>query len=325
MKRRDFLGLVGIAIACLGVAMAQQPSRVWRIGVLHRLPKEASPGFAAFRQRLSKLGYVEGENSVIEYRWSDQTGDLPSLVAALTKMKVDVIVAGDGSTAAFAKQATREIPIVGAVFDDDPVAAGLVTSLGQPGGNVTGLSIFAPEMSGKRLEVLRDLVPHLTRVGILWSPQSANHPALLHAAKEAAHQLGMDPVEVEVAAANDIENALERLMRERVGAVAALQGAEVFVVRERIAEFGLKHRMPTITGEVEFARLGGLVQYGPNTTENWRQAADYVDKIMKGSKPADLPVGQPTKFDLVINLKTAKALGLSVPAALLTRADELIE
>jgi putative tryptophan/tyrosine transport system substrate-binding protein len=245
MKRRDFLGLVGVAIACLGVAMAQQPSRVWRIGVLHRLPKEASPGFAAFRQQLSKLGYVDGENRVIEYRWSDQMGDLASLVAALTEMKVDVIVAADNSTAIAAKQATREIPIVGAVFTDDPVAAGLVGSLGQPSGNVTGLSIFAPEMSGKRLELLRDLMPHLARVGILWTRQSTSHPALLRAAKEAAHQLGIDPVEVEVAAPNDIENAFERLMRERVEAVAALQGVEFFILRERIAEFRLKHRMPT--------------------------------------------------------------------------------
>jgi putative tryptophan/tyrosine transport system substrate-binding protein len=325
MKRRDFLGLVGAAIVCLGAAIAQQPTRVWRIGILHGVPKEASIGVAGFRQRLSELGYVEGQNSVIEYRWSDQIDDLPSLAAALIETKVDVIVAGAGSSAMAAKQATREIPIVVAVNDDDPVASGLVSSLGQPGGNVTGLAIFAPEMSGKRLELLRDLMPHLARVGILWTRQSASHPALLAAAKEAAHRLGIDPVEVEVASPNDIENAIERLVRERVGAVAALQGIEFYRIRARIAELGLKHRMPIVTGEVEFARLGGLLQYGPNTTETWRQAAHYVDKVLKGNKPADLPVGQPTRFDLVINLKTAKVLGLSVPATLLTRADEIIE
>jgi ABC-type uncharacterized transport system substrate-binding protein len=168
MKRRDFLGLVGAAIACVGTSIAQQASRVWRIGILHGVPKEASLGVAAFRQRLSKLGYVEGQNSLIEYRWSDQLDDLPSLAAALTEMKVDVILTGDGARAMAAKQATREIPIT-----DDPVAAGLVSSLGHPGGNVTGLALFAPEMSGKRLELLRDLVPHLARVGILWTRQSA--------------------------------------------------------------------------------------------------------------------------------------------------------
>src|SRR5262249_51365647 len=195
----------------------------------------------------------------------------------------------------------------------------------QPGGNVTGLALFAPEMSGKRLELLRDLVPHLTRVGILWTPQSASHPALLHAAKEAAHRLGIDPVEVEVAGPNDIENAFERLMRQRVGAIEALQGIEIYRIRARIAELGLKHRIPIITGEPEFARVGGLLQYGPNPAETWREAAHYVDKILKGSKPADLPVEQPTKLDLVINLKTAKALDLTIPPLLLARADEVIE
>jgi ABC-type uncharacterized transport system substrate-binding protein len=325
MKRRDFLGLVSAAVACVGTSFAQQASRVWRIGILHGVPKDASLGVAAFRQQLSKLGYIEGQNSIIEYRWSDQLDDLPSLAAALTEMKVDVILTGDVARAMAAKQATREIPIVAAAFTDDPVAAGLVSSLGHPGGNVTGLALFAPEMSGKRLELLRDLVPHLTRVGILWTRQSASHSALLHATKEAAHQLGIDAVEMEVAGPNDVENAFERLMRERVGAVEALQAIEFYRVRARIAELGLKHRMPIITGEVEFARSGGLVQYGPDTSETWRQAADYVDKILKGSKPADLPIGQPTKLDLVINLKTAKALGLSVPAALLARADEVIE
>lgn len=325
MKRRDFLSLVGAAIACIDVSAAQQPNRVWRIGILHGVPKEASVGVAAFRHRLSQLDYVEGQNSVIEYRWSDKTDDLPSLAAALIEMKVDVIVAGDGSRAMAAKQATREIPIVVAALTDDPVASGLVGSLGQPGGNVTGLALFAPEMSGKRLELLRDLAPHLTRVGILWTPQSASHPALLRAAKEAAHLLGIDPVEAEVAGPNDIENAFERLMRESVGAVEALQAIEFFRTRARIAELGLKYRIPIITGEPEFAWVGGLLQYGPSVAETWRQAADYVDKILKGSRPADLPFGQPTKIDLVINFKTAKALGLTIPQSILLRADEVIE
>jgi putative ABC transport system substrate-binding protein len=326
VKRREFITLIGGAAAvCFGSALAQQPDRVWRIGILHGLPQEASTGVAAFRQRLSELGYLEGQNTAIEYRWSDQADRLSLLAAALTEMKVDIIVVGDGTTAKAAKQATREIPIVAAVFTDDPVAAGLAVSLGHPGGNVTGISLFAPEMSGKRLELLRDIVPHLMRVAVLWTPQSAAHPALLRAAHQAAHELGIDLVQIEVSGPNDIENAFDLIMRERVDAVAALQGVEFYRIRARIAELGLMHRMPIITGEDGFARLGGLVQYGPSPTENWRQAANYLDKILKGSKPADLPIAQPTIIELIINLRTAKALGLDVPLFLQQRADEVIE
>jgi putative tryptophan/tyrosine transport system substrate-binding protein len=325
-RRREFITLLGGAAAvCFGSALAQQPGRVWRIGILHGVPPEASIGVAAFRQRLGELGYLEGQNTTIEYRWSDQADRLPLLAAALIEMKVDIIVVGDGTTAKAAKQATREIPIVAAVFTDDPVAAGLAVSLGHPGGNVTGISLFAPEMSGKRLELLRDIVPHLTRVAVLWTPQSAAHPALLRAANQAAHQLGIELVEIAVSGPNDIENAFDVIMRERVGAVAALQGVEFYRIRARIAELGLKYRMPIITGEDGFARLGGLVQYGPSPTENWRQAANYLDKILKGSKPADLPIAQPTIIELIINLRTAKALGLDVPLFLQQRADEVIE
>jgi putative tryptophan/tyrosine transport system substrate-binding protein len=324
--RRKFITLLGgTAAAWPLVVHAQQPSRVWRIGILHGVPAEASVGVLAFRQRLGELGYIEGQNSIIEYRWSDQMDLLPALAAALTELKVDVIVAGDGTRANAAEQATREIPIVVAVFTDDPVAAGLIGSLGHPGGNITGLALFAPEMSAKRLELLRDIVPRLTRVGILWTRESVTHPALLRAANQAAHQLGIDLVEIKVSDPNDIEHAFDVLMRERVGAVEALQGIEFYRIRARIAELGLKHRVPIITGEAGFAQLGGLVQYGPSPTENWRQAADYVDKILKGSKPADLPVSQPTKIELVINLKTAKVLGVTVPPMLLARADEVIE
>ena len=325
MKRRAFIRLLGGATAWPLAARAQQPSRVWQIGILHGVPAEASVAVRAFRQRLGELGYVEGQNSIIEYRWSDQMDLIPALAAALTELKVDVIVAGDGTRAKAAKQATREIPIVVAVFTDDPVAAGLVDSLGHPGGNVTGLALFAPEMSAKRLELLRDIVPRLTRVGILWTRQSVTHPALLRAANQAALQLGIDSVEIEVANPNDLDHAFNLIMGERVGAVEALQGIEFYRVRARIAELGLKHRMPIIAGEVGFAQLGGLVQYGPSPSENWRQAADYVDKILKGSQPADLLVSQPTKIELIINLKSARALGITVPPMLLARADEVIE
>jgi putative ABC transport system substrate-binding protein len=325
VRRREFIVTLGGAAAWALAARAQQPSRVWRIGILHGVPAEASLGVSAFRQRLGELGYTEEQNSIIEYRWSDQMGLLPALAATLTELKVDVIVAGDGTRAKAAEQATREIPIVVAVFTDDPVAAGLITSLGHPGGNITGLALFAPEMSAKRLELLRDIVPRLTRVGILWTPESVTHPALLHAANQAAHQLGINPVEIKVANPNDLEHAFDLITRERVDAVEALQGIEFYRIRGRIAELGLKHRVPVITGETGFAQLGGLVQYGPNPSENWRQAADYVDKILKGSQPADLPVSQPTKIELIINLKSARALGITVPPMLLARADEVIE
>jgi len=325
MTRRHFFCLVGAAITCCFVAIAQQPSHVWRIGVLHGVPKEASLGVAAFRRRLGELGYVEGQNFIIEYRWSEQMDDLYTLAAALTELKVDIIVAGEGTRAKVAKQATREIPIVAAALTEDPVVAGLAGSLANPGDNVTGFTLLAPEMSGKRLELLRDIVPSLARVGILFTRQSSSHPALLLATRETAHGLGIDAVEIEVPGPNDIENAFDRLMRERVGAVTALQGVEFFRIRARIAELGLKHRIPVITGEPEFARLGGLIQYGPDLIDSWRRAAEYVDMILRGTKPADLPFAQPTKFELVINLKTAKLLGLTVPPSLLARADEVIE
>jgi putative ABC transport system substrate-binding protein len=326
MERREFLGLLGgAAVAWPLAARAQQAGRIWRIGVLHGVPAEASVAVRAFRQRLGELGYVDGQNSIVDYRWADQMDRLASLAAALAEMKVDVIVAGDGTRAKAAKQATREIPIVVAVFTDDPVASGLIDSLGHPGGNITGLAFFAPEMSEKRLELLRDIVPRLRRVGILWTRQSITHPALLRAANQAVHQLGIDAVEIEVADPNDLEHAFDLIMGERVDAVMALQGIEFYRIRARIAELGLKHRVPIIAGEDGFARFGGLVQYGPSPSENWRQAADYVDKILKGSKPADLPVQEPTKIELVINLKTARVLNITVPPMLLARADEVIE
>src|SRR6516165_5282864 len=242
MKRRAFIRLLGGATAWPLAARAQQPSRVWQIGILHGVPAEASLGVSAFRQRLGALGYTEGQNSIIEYRWSDQMGLLPALAATLTELKVDVIVAGDGTRAKAAEQATQEIPIVVAVFTDDPVAAGLITSLGHPGGNITGLALFAPEMSAKRLELLRDIVPRLTRVGILSTRESVTHPALLRAANQAALQLGIDPVEIEVANPNDLDHAFDLIRRERVDAVEALQGIEFYRIRGRIAELGLKHR-----------------------------------------------------------------------------------
>jgi putative ABC transport system substrate-binding protein len=207
----------------------------------------------------------------------------------------------------------------------DPVTAGFVSSLGHPGGNITGLSLFAPEMSAKRLEILAGIVTGLKRVAVLWNSGVEAHPALLRETARTASHLGISLIQVESVGSEDIEQAFQRMVKEQVEGLVVLQAAEFYRIRKSIAELGLKHRLPIIAGEDGFAQLGGLIKYGPSTTENWRQAAGYVDRILKGAKPADMPIEQPTKFELVINLKTAKELGLTVPLALLALADEVIE
>jgi putative ABC transport system substrate-binding protein len=324
MRRRNFIKVIGGTIVSWPLSVgAEQPNRVWRVGMLHVVPDQASLGFTAFRKKLSALGYIEGQNIVFEYRWSDQLQRLPALAAELTDLKMDAIVTADATATFVAKQATKDIPIVAAVFTEDPVAAGLVESLGRPGGNLTGISILAPEMSGKRLELLREIVPGLTRVAVLWSRQVPYHIALLHETDEAAQALGVVAVPIE--SSEDIEDAFQRIVKEHVGAVDVLQSAQFARMRAEIAELGLKYQLPIIAGSDSFVQHGGLIKYGPSVSDNFRQAAVYVDKILKGAKPADLPVSQPTKFELVINLKTAKALGLTIPPTLLARVDEVIE
>jgi putative tryptophan/tyrosine transport system substrate-binding protein len=325
MRRREFITMLGAAAAWPLAARAQQSERVWRIGVLHVVPPGASMAFAAFRKRLRELGYIEGQNCVIEYRWSDQPEQFVSLVTELISLGVNVIVTGDATTTAAASHGTRSVPIVVAVLTVDPVAAGFVSSLGHPGGNITGLSLFAPEMSSKRLELLAGIVAGLKRVAVLWDRRADAHPALLRETTQTANRLGISLVQVESAGSDDIEQAFQRMVKEQVEGLVVLQAAEFYRIRKLIADLGLKHRMPIIAGEDGFAQLGGLIKYGPSPTENWRQAAGYVDRILKGAKPAEMPIEQPTKFELVINLKTAKELGLTVPLALLALADEVIE
>jgi putative tryptophan/tyrosine transport system substrate-binding protein len=323
MRRREFILLFwGVGTWPLS-ARAQQPHRVRRVGVLHVIPDQASLGFTAFRKKLGELGYVEGENIAIEYRWSDQAQHLPALAVELTGLKMDIIVTGDTTTTLVAKQTTKDIPIVAAVFTEDPVAAGLVDSLGHPGGNLTGISILAPEMSGKRLELLREIVPGLTKVAVLWSRQVPFHAALLRETNQAARALGVAPVPIE--GSEDIEDAFQRITKEHADAVVVLQSAQFSRIGAELAELGLKYQLPIMTGADGFVQRGGLIKYGPSVSDNFRQAAVYVDKILKGAKPADLPISQPTKFELVINLKTAKALGLTLSRNLLTLADEVIE
>jgi putative tryptophan/tyrosine transport system substrate-binding protein len=322
MTRREFILLLsGVATWPLS-AWAQQPHRVRRVGVLHFIPEQASLGFAAFRKKLGELGYVVGQNIAIEYRWSDQAQRLPALAVELIGLRTGVLVTGDMTTTFAAEQITKDIPIVAAVLNGDPVAAGLADSFRRPGGNVTGLSVLAPEMAGKRLELLREIIPSLTRVAILWSRQDAQHPALLTETDQAARHLGVAAVPVE---GSDIEDAFQRSIKEHADAIEVLVSPQFFRIRSKIAALGLEYRLPIIGGEDGFAQFGGLINYGPSLIDSWRQAAGYVDKILKGEKPADLPISQPTKFELAINLKTAKALGLAVSPNLLALASEVIE
>jgi len=316
---------VALLVAPLA-AEAQQTAKTYRVGVIHSSPiQSTSLAFRALRERLRELGYVEGQNCTFELRGSARPEDLPSLAADLVAARVDVIVAGDPSTAAVAKRATSKIPIVVTVFAVDPVAAGLVESLARPGRNVTGLTFFAPEMSGKRLELLKEIIPRLSRVAALWSSHAVQHPSLLQETDDAARRLGIAVARVEANGADDIARAFQTAVKKRVSAMVILQAAEFARINPQIAELGLKHQLPTVSGEDGFAEGGGLIKYGPSWMENWRRAGDYVAKILKGANPADLPVEQPTKFELVINMKTAKALRLMIPPSLLLRADQVIE
>jgi putative ABC transport system substrate-binding protein len=323
MRRRKFILLLCGVVTWPLSARAQPSHRARRVGVLHFIPEQASEGFTAFRKKLSELGWVAGQNIAIEYRWSDQAQRLPALAVELAGLRTDVIVAGEETTALAAKRAGKDIPIVTAVFNSDPVTAGLANSFKRPGGNLTGISILAPEMAAKRLELLQEIIPGLTRVAVLWSRQDTNHPALLRETDQAARHLGIAAVPVE--GSEDIEDAFQRIVKEHTDAINMLVSPQFFRIRSKIAQLGLKYRLPIIGGDDGFAQLGGLINYGPSLIDNWRQAAVYVDKILKGEKPADLPISQPTKFDLAINLKTAKALGLTVPPNALALASEVIE
>jgi putative ABC transport system substrate-binding protein len=282
----------------------------------------------AFRQGLRDLGYVEGRNLVIEYRDAEGKSErLPALAAELVALKVDVIFAPTTATALAAKQATRTLPIVFAVVAD-PVTSGFVTSLARPGGNVTGLSFLAPELVGKRLELLKQAIPGVTQVAVLWQPGGLGERTekdQLKGAEVAARALGVRVQFVEARGPADIDRAFSDMTRARAGALTVLTGAMLFTERRRLVDPAAKNRLPAVYPWREGVDAGGLMSYGPNVADLFRRAATYVDKILKGAKPADLPVEQPTKFELVINLKTAKALGLTIPPSVLGRADEVIQ
>jgi putative ABC transport system substrate-binding protein len=329
MRRREFIALVGsTAVAWPQTASAQQAAKIARIGFL-ALNMAPSPHLReAFLQGLRDLGYVEGRNLMIEYRDAEGKPErLPALAAELVALKVDVILAAGEPHALAAKQATKTIPILFTVAAD-PVASGLVTSLARPGGNVTGLSSVGPDLVGKRLERLKQAVPGVSRVAVLWQPGAADERTekdLLKGADVAARALGVRLQFVEARGPADIDRAFSDMTRAHAGALTVLGSAMFFNERRRLVDLAAKHRLPAVYTTRESVDAGGLMAYGVNFADLFRRAATYVDKILKGAKPGDLPVEQPTKFELVINLKTAKALGLSIPPILIAQADEVIE
>jgi len=325
MMRREFIALLGGAAAWPVAARAQQPGKLRTIGFLGQSTRSAaSEWVAAFVQRLRELGWMEGRTITIEYRWSEGREErFAEIAAELVRLKVDVILTSGTPEVLAAKQATSVIPIVFATAGD-PVGNGLIASLARPGGNVTGMSLQSNDTAGKRVELLREVVPSLRRLAILANVGNPFSVLELGEAQAAARALGLEVDTLEIRRPEDIAPAFEAL-KGRAQALYVCADGLVNANRIRINTLALSVRLPTIHGYRDYVEAGGLMSYGANLPDLFRRSADYVDKILRGAKPADIPVEQPTKFDLVINLTTAKALGLDVPSSLLARADEVIE
>ena len=318
--------LIGALIFAMAAPAQAQTRGAAKVGVLSPFtPAGADAWHHAFRQGLRDLGWIEGKNIAVEYRFAEGKNDrLPALAADLVRLKVDVIVTAVNTDTLAARNATKTIPIVMASAGD-PVGFGLVDSLAHPGGNVTGLSQIAPELSGKRLELLKEIVPNLSRVAALWNPKGTTSPITWKESQSPAHELGLRLQSIEVVRPEDFNNAIEEAKKGRAGALAILPDPLFAGNLPRLAELASKNRLPSVFHLVEFVDAGGLLAYGPDRSDMYRRAATYVDKILKGAKPADLPVEQPTKFELVINLKTAKQIGLTIPPNVLARADRVIK
>jgi putative tryptophan/tyrosine transport system substrate-binding protein len=322
VNRRAFVTGLGSLFAAPLAVQAQQSGKVARIG---RLEQSSSGRDEAFRQGLRELGYVEGQNIVIEYRYAEGRAErLPDLAAELVAREVDIIVAGGTPPPLAAKHATSTIPIVMASAGD-PVRTGLVASLARPGGNVTGLSTFTPELAAKRLQLLKEVVPKVPRVAILWNAANPFTLANMRETEAAARTLRVQAQSLEVRGPDDFDNALPAAISGQAGALIVVDDPLTCSQQKRIADFAARNRLPAIYGFKECAGAGGLMSFGASLSDLYRCAAIFVDKILKGAKPGDLPVEQPSKFELVINLKTAKALGLTIPPSLLLRADQVID
>ena len=327
-ERREFITLLGGAAAAWPLAArAQQPGKKFRVGYLGISSPSLEPHYVeAFRQKLRELGHVDGENIAIEYRWAEGQDDrLPNLASELVRLKPDVIVTTGTPGALAAMQATKTIPIVMA-SSADPVGSGLVSSLARPEGNVTGFTILGPQLEGKRLEVLKQAVPGLSRLAVLWNPSNPGIVSYFETVKDAGRTLriSLDPV-VEVRRTDELDNAFTAIANARPHALAVIADRFLLAHRKRIIDFAAVKRLPTMYPYREYVDAGGLMSYAPSNIELFRGAATYVDKILKGAKPGDLPIQEPTKFELVINLKAAKAIDLEIAPTLIARADEVIE
>jgi putative ABC transport system substrate-binding protein len=324
MRRREFVTLLGGAAGWPLVARAQQPAKVARIGFLGPAPaSNYSPRVEALRKGLSDLGYVEGKNIVIEFRWAERVDQLPQFATELVRMNVDLILASSTYVGP-AGQATKTIPIVFAVHAD-PVGLRHVASLSQPGGNITGLTMLLTDLVAKELEILKEGMPQATRIGVVWDPTTPSHTPALRALEAAGEKLAVTLHMAPLSTVENFDSAFATMTRERVDGLLVIASPFSFSQRARLAELALKHRLPGMFGTRENAEVGGLMSYSADLNDLFRRAATYIDKILKGVKPGDLPVEQASKYALVINLKTAKALGLTIPLSLLGRADEVIE
>jgi len=328
IDRRTFLSGTGAVLLATPLAVeAQQSSGLRRIGYLGSSSPSLEPHYVeAFRQQLRDLGYIEGQHIAIEYRWAEGRDDrLPDLAAGLVRLDPAVIVTTGTPGTLAAMQATKTIPIVMA-SSADPVRSKIVASLARPGGNVTGFTILGPELEGKRMELLKQAVPRLSRVAVLWNPANPGIAFYLEAIEAAGRALHVTvgPV-VEVRQAEELESAFSTIAKARPDALAVLADRSLLAHRRRIVEFAAARRLPGMYPYGEYVDAGGLVSYAPSNTELFRGAATYVDKILKGAKPGNLPVQEPTKFELVINLRTAKTLGLTIPQSLQLRADRIIQ
>ena len=327
MDRRTFVGVVAsgiLAAPLFGEAQTRATPR--RIGWIGAATSAAATRFvAAFLDGMRELGWIEGENLVVEYRWAEANLErLPELIADLLRLRVDVIVVIGTPAAQAAKRASSEIPIVFGMVGD-PVASGIIVSFARPGGNATGWSYNLPEITGKQLALIKEVAPGASRVAVLWNPGSGGDRLGFSQARAAAQALRLGIQSVEIRGSGDLDAALSAVTVGRPDALFVFSDAVAAVNRQRIVAFAGQQRLIAVYQGREFVENGGLISYAPNVEHQWQRAAVYVDKILKGAKPADLPVEQPTKFELVINLKTAKALGLTIPQSLLLRADEVIQ
>jgi putative tryptophan/tyrosine transport system substrate-binding protein len=325
MRRREFIAALGAAVWPLAVR-AQQPAKVPRIGFLGAVNPEDFPHLEnAFRQGLLEAGYVEGRNLVVEYRWAEGKAErLPELAGELVQLKVDAIFCITSAAARAAKNATTSIPVV-FVGVSDPVKYGLVAGLAQPGGNMTGLGHFTPELNGKRLELIKEVVPGLAHVAVLWNTGNESHEEQLRDLASPARTLGIRLHPVGVQKPEELEGAFQTMVKERPGALMVLASSLTHRHLRQIADLAVKHKLPSIMEFSEFTDAGGLLMYGPTWAGMFRRGGALIGKILNGARPAELPVEQPTRFALFVNMKTAKALGIDIPPSLLARADEVID